>query len=137
MYVGIGFSRVSEMDAYRKAIELMKRNGVEIDKISLDKYYSSRKVIEMFDRNVSIFVIPKKNISRVGMKWSNIFKKIAQDPISFLSRYFMRNLNESAFSADKRRFGHLIRQKRTDRQEMALFSIAVWHNIYAIRIKPT
>ncbi len=136
MYVGIGFSKISEMDAYNKAMLLMKKIGIEIDSISLDKYYSSRKVIEFFGRNVSVFVIPKKNIAEIGIRWSNIFRRIADNPIAFLSRYFMRNLSESAFSSDKRRFGDLIRQRRGDRQEMALFSIAVWHNIYAIRVKP-
>ncbi len=135
LYVGIGFSKVSEMDAYKKAIGLMKRNEIIFDSISLDKYYSSRKVIEVFDRKVSVFIIPKKNISEIGIRWSDVFRKIAHDPVAFLSRYFMRNLSESGFSSDKRRFGNLIRQRREDRQEMALFSIAVWHNIYAIRVK--
>lgn len=136
LYVGIGFSKISEMDAYYKAIALMKKIGIEIDSISLDRYYSSRKMIELFGKKVSVFVLPKKNISEIGIRWSTIFRRIAEDPIAFLSRYFMRNLNESAFSADKKRFGGLVRQRREDRQETALFSIAVWHNIYAIRVKP-
>jgi len=108
LYVGVGFSKISEMDAYKKAIKLMKKMGVEIDSISLDKYYSSRKVIEAFGKKVSLFILPKENISRIGTKWSSIFRRIAEDPISFLSRYFMRNLSESAYSADKRRFGSVI-----------------------------
>jgi transposase len=136
LYVGIGFSKVSEMDAYKKAIALMKKINVEIDSISLDKYYSSRKVIEAFGRRVSIFVLPKENIPKIGIRWASIFRRIAEDPVGFLSRYFMRNLSESAYSADKRRFGSIVRQRREDRQETALFSIAVWHNIYATRVKP-
>jgi len=154
MYAGVGFSEISEMDAYNKAIKLMEKIGVEIDSIALDKYYSSRKVIEQFGRKVSVFVMPKKNISKIGIRWSNIFRKIAADPVAFLSRYFMRNLSESGFSSDKRRFGGLIRQRKEDRQETALlldsaeskqllrgnslsqFSIALLHNLYAIRIKP-
>ena len=136
LYVGIGFSKISEMDAYHKAIKLMSKIGIRIDSIALDKYYSSRKVIELFDRNVSIFVIPKKNISEIGMRWSTIFRRIAEDPIAYLSQYFMRNLSESGHSSDKRRFGGIIRQRREDRQESALFSIAVWHNVYAIRVRP-
>jgi len=136
LYVGIGFSKISEMDAYNKAMALMKKIGVNVDSISLDKYYSSRKVIEAFGKKVSLFVLPRENISNIGVRWSSIFRRIAEDPVGFLSRYFMRNLSESAYSADKRRFGGLIRQRREDRQEMALFSIAVWHNIYAIRVKP-
>ncbi len=137
LYVGVGFSKISEMDAFKKAMGFMKKMGVEIDSISLDKYYSSRKIVEGFGKKVSLFILPKENISHIGMRWSSIFRRIAEDPVGFLSRYFMRNLNESAYSADKRRFGGLIRQRREDRQEMALFSIAVWHNIYAIRVKPS
>lgn len=133
MYVAYGFSRVSEMNAFKKA---MKATGTKIDSLSLDKYYSSRKVVEMFDRDVSLFLIPKKNIANIGFVWARIFRRIMKDPVAYLSRYFMRNLNESAFSSDKRRFGSLIRQRREDRQEMALFSIAVLHNLYAIRVMP-
>ena len=136
LYVGIGFSNISEMGAYNKAMALMKKISVDVDSISLDKYYSSRKVIEAFGKKVSLFVLPRENLSNIGVRWSSIFRRIAEDPFGFLSRYFMRNLSESAYSADKRRFGGLIRQRREDRQEMALFSIAVWHNIYAIRVKP-
>lgn len=136
MYVGIGFSTRSEMDAYRKAIALMQRNGIEMSSISLDKYYSSRKVIEQFDKKVSIFVIPKKNIANFGFRWVEIFKRIAENPIAFLKRYFLRNLSEAGFSSDKRRFGSVIRQVREERRENALFSIAVLHNLWAIRVQP-
>lgn len=135
MYVAFGFSKVSEKDAFDKAMKMLRHNDIEINSISLDRYYSSRKVLELFGRKVSVFVIPKKNISKIGIKWSNIFRRIAEDPIAYLSRYFLRNLNESGFSSDKRRFGDLIRQRREDRQETALFSIAVLHNVYAIRVK--
>ncbi|MBU7033275.1 MAG: hypothetical protein HXS53_12145 [Theionarchaea archaeon] len=47
----------------------------------------------------------------------------------------MRNLSEAGFSADKQRFGWMITQKRPDRQEMAMFSIALLHNVFAIRMK--
>jgi transposase len=136
MYVGIGFSTVSEMDGYRKAIALMKANGIVISSISLDKYYSSRKVIEQFGKSVSIFVIPKKNIANFGARWVEIFKRIADDPVAFLKRYFLRNLSEAGFSSDKRRFGSVIRQVREERRENALFSIAVLHNLWAIRVNP-
>ncbi|MDH7507362.1 MAG: ISNCY family transposase, partial [Candidatus Thermoplasmatota archaeon] len=36
-----------------------------------------------------------------------------------------------------RRFGGLIRQKREDRREMALFSIAFLHNIFTVRMRPS
>jgi transposase len=57
-------------------------------------------------------------------------------PVDFLSEYFHRNICESGFSADKGRFGSVARQKREDRQHTALFSNALFHNIYPIRINP-
>ena len=46
---------------------------------------------------------------------------------------YFRKLSESAFSADKRRFGWKIRQRREDRRELALFAIGVLHNIFSVR----
>jgi transposase len=60
----------------------------------------------------------------------------AENPRDFLKHNFMRNLSESGFSADKRRFGWRIHQKREDRQEMAMLSIALLHNIFTVRVKP-
>jgi transposase len=51
------------------------------------------------------------------LKWAKIFKKIIEDPVEYLENYFQRNQSETAFSADKRRFRWIIRQKREDRQE--------------------
>jgi transposase len=135
MYVGCGVSRVSEWDAFCKALNMLKRVGVAIKSIRLDKYFSMRKVIKMFDRSVSLFLIPKKNIARIGA-WSDILTRMMASPVGFLSDYFHRNLSESGFSADKGRFGSIVRQRREDRQQTALFSNALFHNIYAIRIKP-
>jgi len=89
----------------------------------------------MFDKQTAVFVIPKKNISRVGFDWLRVIERIVEAPYKFLKRYFKRNLSEAGFSADKRRFGWLIRQKREDRREMALFAVGLWHNVFAIRVK--
>ena len=40
----------------------------------------------------------------------------------FSFKVFLRNANESGFSSDNRRFGGIVRQKRKDRQDNALFS---------------
>lgn len=134
MYVGVGYSTKSEMDAFTKAMKMVSHFGIHIDSIALDKYYSSRKVLKLFNRRTSVYVIPKKNISKIGFKWVKIFKKIAEDPVEYLKNYFQRNLSEAAFSADKGRSGWVIRQKREDRQEMAMFSVALLHNIFAVRV---
>ena len=132
MYVAYGSSFISEMDAFNKAISFVKEIGLSVDSIRLDRYYSSRKVINLFGKSVSLFLIPKKNLVKLGLGWFRIFQRILLDPLAYLSEYFQRNKSESFFSADKGRFGGLIRQKREDRKEIALFSIAVLHNLYAV-----
>jgi transposase len=135
MYVGCGVSRLSEWDAFSKAVAMLRRIGAAIKSVRLDKFFSMRRVIRMFDRSVSLFLIPKKNISRIGA-WADILARMRASPVDFLSEYFHRNLSESGFSADKGRFGSIVRQRREDRQQTALFSNALFHNIYAIRIDP-
>jgi transposase len=135
MYVGCGVSRRSEWDAFSKAVDMLRSIGAAIKSIRLDRYFSMRKVIKMFDRSVSLFLIPKKNIARIGA-WADVLTRMATSPVDFLSEYFQRNLSESGFSADKARFGSIVRQRREDRQQTALFSNALFHNIYAIRINP-
>jgi transposase len=135
MYVGCGVSRLSEWDAFCRAVAMLKAIGAAIKSVRLDKYFSMRKVIKMFDRSVSLFLIPKKNIARIGA-WADILDRMMASPVDFLSEYFHRNLSESGFSADKGRFGSVVRQRREDRQQTALFSNALFHNIYAIRINP-
>jgi transposase len=132
MYVAYGTSFVSEMDAFNKALDFADNIGINIDSLRLDKYYSSRKVIRRFGSKVSLFLMPKKNLSRIGLEWFRIFQRIMYDPLAYLSEYFMRNKSESGFSADKGRFGSVIRQKRDDRMEAALLSVAVLHNLHAV-----
>jgi transposase len=80
-------------------------------------------------------LIPKKNIAKIGA-WTEILTRMMASPVAFLSEYFRRNISESGFSSDKGRFGRVIRQRRPDRQETALFSNAFLHNLYAIRVNP-
>lgn len=135
-YVAVGYSNSSEMEAFHKAMTMLKELGISVDSLSLDKYYSSRAVIKLFGEETALYLIPKKNIARVGLEWSRVLRRVLEDPYLYLKGYFLRNLSESGFSADKRRFGGLVRQKREDRREMALFSIAFLHNIFTLRIRP-
>jgi transposase len=126
---------LSEWDAFSKAVAMLRRIGATIKSLRLDKYFSTRKVIRMFDRSVSLFLIPKKNIARIGA-WADILTRMMASPVDFLSEYYHRNICESGFSADKGRFGSIVRQRREVRQQTALFSNALFHNIYVIRINP-
>ncbi|MEM4724511.1 MAG: ISNCY family transposase [Candidatus Hadarchaeum sp.] len=136
MYVGYGYSNRSEMEAFHRAMGVVKGLGIQIDSISLDRYYSSRKVLKQFEKETAVYVIPRKNLSRLGFEWAGVVRRIAGDPFMYLKRYFMRNLSEAGYSADKRRFGWTIRQRREDRREMAMFSIALLHNVFATRVAP-
>lgn len=136
LYVAFGYSNQSEMDAFNKAMKMLTSLGVMIDSFSLDKYFSSKKVLRLFGMQTSLYLIPKKNIVTIGAEWARIIKEMMEDPYLFLKNYFLRNLSESGFSADKARFGGLIRQRREDRREMALFSIAFLHNIFMVRVRP-
>ena len=136
MYVGCGTSHHSEMDAFQKAKTMLVENDSQIDSIRLDKYYSSRKVLRIFGREVSVYVLPKKNLRNIGITWYRTVKRMIEDPVGYLTEYYLRNNSESGFSADKRRFGSQITQRREDRQETALFTNAVLHNLYAFKVQP-
>jgi transposase len=136
MYVGMGYSAVSEMQAFHQARDMAERIGVPITKIRLDKYFSSEKVLKLFGPGVDVVVLPKKNSTRLGLHWSRIFRKIMESPVGYLKDYYKRNLSEGGFSSDKMRFGGMIRQRREDRQETALFSIGLLHNLFFVRVMP-
>ena len=136
LYVAFGYSNRSEMGAFSKAMKMLETMGVSVDSMSLDKYFSSRKVLRLFGKKTALFLIPKRNIVNFGVEWTRILKQMVSDPYLFLRCYYLRNLSETGFSADKRRFGGVIRQRREDRREMACFSIAVLHNIFTVRVRP-
>jgi len=46
MYVGCGISRLSEWDAFSKAVAMLRRIGATIRSLRLDRYFSMRKVIK-------------------------------------------------------------------------------------------
>jgi transposase len=131
MYAAFGHSSRSESEAFRKALRMLK--GVEIDSIAMDRYYSSRSVLRIFGAKTSVYVTPKKNTCNFGVEWMRVLKNIIKAPAEFLKSYFKRNLSESGFSSDKRRFGWRIRQRRSDRREQALFCTTFLHNKIFVR----
>ena len=90
MYIGFGYS-TSEKDAFNKAIKV-KEVGVKINSISLDRYYSNKKTLKLFGKETAVYVIPKKNMSRIGFEWLRVIERIVEAPYKFLKRYFKRNL---------------------------------------------
>ncbi len=114
---------------------MLKRLDVSMRPLRLDKYFSCKRVVEMLDRSVSLFLIPKKNLRRIK-PWQNILERVLESLVSFLMQYFRRNLSVCCFSADKGRFGNIIKQQRDDRQQSALFSNTLLHNIFTVRTNP-
>lgn len=75
MYVGVGYSVTSEMNAFKKVLKMLSDSNIFIDSIALDKYFSSRKVLELFSKETAVYVIPKDNISKIGLKWAKFLER--------------------------------------------------------------
>jgi len=125
MYVGCGVSRHSEWDAFSKAVSMLRRVGVAVKSMRLDRYFSTRKVIRLFDRSVSLFLIPKKNIARIGA-WADILAKIRASPVDFCRNIFIGMCVRAAFLLIRAGLGELSgRKEKTDnrlRSSQTLFS---------------
>jgi transposase len=133
MYIGYGTSFKSERDAYQKAIGTM--NGMEMNSIRLDKYYSGQgtidELVKVFGKGVSFFLVPKRNATVKGSShWKDMLSRLTTDPEGFLQEYFRRNQSESGFSEDKRRFGWKVLQRREDRIETNDMCTSLWHNMF-------
>lgn len=134
MYLGCGTSFKSEKEAYRRATEMIKKTGIKINSIRLDKYYSNQSDVDYCKENfgcTKIYLIPKDNATIKGSpEWKKMLAKFIADMKAFLQEYYQRNQSESGFSEDKRRIGQRLGQKRDDRLDTANFLTMVWHNLY-------
>jgi transposase len=68
-------------------------------------------------KRTAVCIIPKRNLARVGFEWLRVIEKIVDVFYKFLRGYFKRNLSETGFSADKRRFWMVDKRGREDRRE--------------------
>ena len=130
MYVGYAVSVKSEKDAYHKALEMISKMRIDLKSIRLDKYYSGQSILDDFNENTMIFLIPKRNSRIRGRRnWREIIRRFMDDPMNYLREYFRRNASESGFSSDKRTTGGLIYQRRKDRKETSGFCKGLIHNL--------
>ena len=132
MYIAFGVGLKSEQEAFYKAMEMAA--ATEVGSLRLDRYYSLQSYVkyieEIFGKDVTIYVIPKKNVTIKGpLKWKEILEDFINDTQGYLGEYFRRNQSESGFSEDKRRFGWKIPQKRIERIETNNFCTSLWHNL--------
>lgn len=57
-------------------MKMLRNMGVKINSISLDKYYSTRKTLKLSGKETAVYVIPKKNLSRIGFEWLRVIERI-------------------------------------------------------------
>jgi transposase len=130
MYVGYGASMKSEKDAFNKAVTMMQDAGLISRSVRLDKYYGSQSTVYVFDRDTTIYIIPRDDITISGpYAWKGIIRNLMTDPFSFLKKYYKRENSESGFSADKRCDGWKVWQRLDDRIDTAVMCKGVWHNL--------
>jgi transposase len=133
MYIGCGTSFKSEKDAFYKASEMIKKTGIKINTLRLDKYYSNKGDViscqKLFGK-AKMYLIPKTNATIGGFEWNKMLGMFIEDVKGYLKEYYKRNQSESGFSEDKRRIGQMLGQKRDDRIDTANFLTTIWHNLY-------
>lgn len=133
MYAAYGTSMKSEKQAYERAMEMKTRIEMQINSIRLDRYYSCHSYVDAFDRNTSVYVIPKKNATLKGdWKWKRTMVDFVKNTEEYLQQYYLREASENGWSVDKRRFGWEISQRRNDRIDTADFCTTIWHNLFEL-----
>lgn len=134
MYLGCGTSMISEQKAFFNALDMIRKTGVHIDSLRLDKYYSQQSYVEVCQENlgnVRLFLIPRVNATIKGsIVWKEMIARFIEDTKAFLEEYFQRNQSESGFSEDKKRTGWKISQKREERIDTADRLNLTWHNLF-------
>jgi len=134
MYIAVGTSFRSEKEAYNYAIQMAKEQGIDINSMRLDKYYSNQSDEEFLRKTfkeITLYLIPKSNATIGGTwEWKRMLHDFAKDTTGYLEEYFQRNQSESGIAEDKKRVGWKLGQKRPDRVETANFLTMVWHNLY-------
>ena len=111
---------------------MYKDEIIEIDCISLDRYYSSPPYIDKL-WDTKVYIIPKKNFTLHGSyKWKSIIREFLNDTMNYLEKYHKRSNSESGFAADKKMLGWNMAQRRDDRISNALLCTDVWHNLFNI-----
>lgn len=132
MYVAYGQSLKSEKQAFERAMEMLGEIEATVNSVRLDKYYSYPSYADEF-KNAKIYVIPKKNATMKGSwKWKSTMEGFVKNTLSYLKEYYKRNNSEAEFSADKRRFGWKIDQRRQDRIKTARACTTLWHNMFLL-----
>ena len=138
MYVCYGTSKKSEKDAYRKALKMLLKIGedidLSIDDMRIDRYYSNPSDVKELSEFIGrIYIIPKKGAKLGhGDAWLETMRSFVENTMNHLKEYYLRNNSESGFAQDKKLTGWKVWQKRDDRIDTAIFTKALWHNLFSL-----
>ena len=133
LYLAYGTSLKSEKDAYNQAMTMAEKLNIAPESLRLDKYYSNQKDVKKLHEkfpDITFYLIPKINATVRGTwKWKQIIQDFIENTLAYLHQYYRRNQSESAYSEDKRRFGHYIPQKLPYRINTAQLLTTTCHNL--------
>jgi len=134
LYIGYAVGFKSEKQLFVEAKRMLFDNGFFIKSIRLDKYYSHQSIMDEFDKNTRVYLIPKKNATiRGSVEWKKMLKKFVNNTLGYLAEYYKREKSESANSKDKKRCS-LIRQRLPTRITGAAQTNLVLHNLSTIAL---
>lgn len=131
LYICYGMSFRSEKQACNRALDMLGKTGIKIEKIRLDRYYSNSIDVDKFPDSRA-YIIPKKNATLRGSPlWKDSMIRFVLHTKDYLGQYYLRNNSESEICADKRRLGWRIEQRREEnRVDTAHACMVVWHNMF-------
>jgi len=137
LYVCYGSGIKSEKEAFKNAMTMLRKvektAGITVNSARFDRYYSYQSTLNYFDDETILYILPKSNTKINGpSRWRKIFRRMVEDPLSYLIEYYGRENSESGFSVDKRMAGWKIWQRREDRIDTAIGCIATLHNLFRI-----
>ena len=129
LYVAYGTSLRSERAAYDTSLEWLKRQGIEVTSVRLDRYYSHASDAERFP-GAKFYMLPRKDAKvHLQHEYLTALREFVGNTVVYLEQYYRREHSEAAFGADKRMLGWSIAQRRGDRIETADHCHAAWHNL--------
>jgi transposase len=129
LYVAYGTSLRSERAAFDATLEWLKKQGIEVESVRLDRYYSHASDAERFP-GARFYMLPRKDAKvHLQHEYLAALREFVGNTTAYLEQYYRREQSEAAFGADKRMLGWRIAQRRGDRIETADRCQSTWHNL--------
>ncbi|MHB1887434.1 MAG: ISNCY-like element ISFac3 family transposase [Acidimicrobiales bacterium] len=129
LYVAYATSLRSERAAYDKALAWLKDQGIEVESVRLDRYYSHASDAARFP-GATFYMLPRKDAKvHLQHEYLTALREFVERPLRYLEGYYQREHSEAANSADKRMLGWTIPQRREDRITTADECHSTWHNL--------